>query len=193
MPKEVYDDKFALGHDSFTESAILSCVTNCAVKFSGVISIESIDRLKRSTSLSPTLLQIHVPELQGLFDVLKLNSTRFEDRTYIDVSIETLAPFSDNDPKPISHIDQSTLTGVSALMPFDGAPAFFGADDNTFSELTDYPRFLTTYGQGDMIVIRQNLYDVVSGCDIKQAFHLGIGSDGRSLLILDIKQPGLIT
>ena len=191
MRKDVYKAEFASEYDTFTDSAILSCVANCAVKFSEVISDESLEKLNNGTPLSLMLLQEYIPEVRGLFEVLRLDSARFEDRTYVDVSTETLAPFTSDDPKPISHIDQSTLTGVSALIPFDGNSAFFGADDDTFSEFTEYPKFLTTYGQGDVIVIRQNLHSNVSGRSLKQAFHLGIGSDERSLLILDIKQPGL--
>lgn len=103
-----------------------------------------------------------------------------------------------------SHQDTVAPKGLSLLIPYIGPEALFAASSLPFKlswqtfepkPMNAFaPEYLTTYGPGDAVLLRQ----AIDNCDgqprdLEKTHHAGLADDRRKLLILDFITMNLVT
>lgn len=174
--------------DAFSREAVIACIGAGAAKFSGIISPESIQRLvEDGVARHPALMIDRVPELRSFYNLFGIDyELEPQSRGCRIAELDLPAATSQPQKKLVSHIDGVAPIGISLLIPFEGGEAIFGADENEFGEGTPPPSFLTTYGIGDAIMLRQSVTTFPDDRYYGQIHHLGISSSDRTLLATDV-------
>ncbi len=92
------------------------------------------------------------------------------------------------------HRDSVGKNGLSILIPVIGDDAVFAAGNKHWSDghHVDGADYLTTYGLGDLMLVRQYIRTYNSAeINVPQAFHCGISSGRRWLHIIDTNNANI--
>jgi hypothetical protein len=171
--------------DAFSREALDFCLEHGAAKLAGVFDSVDVTKLSPTFPQHPELLSYRLPGLYDFYALLLLNRGDLNDTRKIRVSSVTITPFTpDERIKPMSHIDMNAPRGVSLLVPVSGDEAFFGAKNSRFNDEIK-PDYLTVYGLGDAILLRQRVSDE-RGVSYPQAHHLGISAQTRQIIAVDV-------
>lgn len=177
--------KFSPEFDTFSREALDFCLKHGAAKLGGIFDPTDVTKLSPTFPQHPELLSYQLPELHEFYKLLLLGYEDLDDENKIRISSDTIDPFRpDERIRPLSHTDMDAPRGISLLVPISGDEAFFGAKDSRFSEEIE-PDFLTIYGLGDAILLRQRVTDQ-QGVTYPQAHHLGISTQSRQIIAIDV-------
>lgn len=182
-PKDISQIEYSPEFEAISVEALEYCLAHGAAKLSGVISAASVDRLIMGVPLRGDWILPAAPEVQHLYDLLNLPPE--------EISVDRHEQEVWDPTEPVmSHTDARIApTGISLIIPFLGERAFFGADDKPFSAFTEgFPAFMTVYGPGDAILLRQKVLDSSTGTNYERVHHVGVGSTPRCLATIDISQ-----
>lgn len=175
----------AINHESLE-----CCLENGAAKISNFISQESLSQLRNEgVPQLVSLLESRVPEIMGFFALL--NVVDVDDTKRITVDI--IDPYPNHETVNEAHIDSVASKGLSLLIPYTGSPALFSCDNKPYMS-TESATIETTYGPGDAILLRQTIRSVNDQpCTRLQAWHMGIASTERSIIIIDYLNEHITT
>lgn len=185
--KQLEAVEFAPEFPSPDRAAIDYAVANGAAKIAhGFISEESLARLQERTPSCAELILIQAPELKQFVDIFQPRTG--EEWLADDINgrflVQTLNRVGHDGQRILrSHQDSSAVPyGVDLLVPVDGPEAFFGASNESFGG-DDVPPFVTTYGPGSAILLRQKItmYDR-KDVEYAHAWHMGFAAEDRRIL-----------
>lgn len=170
--------------DAISPEAVYACLGHGAAKLTGTFTEESISNLQAGIPFHPELLRVKSPEVSKFLSLFDLSAGGF-----INIVDVPLSRNSDTTSGSLmSHTDADAPTGMSLLVPINGEDALFGVSNKRFDEKTP-PNYITSYGVGDGILIRQNVVDQLTDMKYFQAHHLGVANGERLLLAVDVRQP----
>lgn len=183
----------------FNPDVVRSAVFDGAAKISGLLSDESVGKLRRLDDLSPLQAVESAPELEKVFNSLLTADNARLGMTCLSGLIEVNAGKTTG----VSHKDSKKLRlgwyGLSLLLPLSGGEAFFAADEKYFELFNDEhktPDRFWTYGPGDGIFIRQRLNEVdgewYPNPELDQMWHVGWGKEDRKILGVDFRSRGIV-
>lgn len=183
--------ELAPSFDQINMISIESCLENGAAKIDNLLSPGSVERLATGT-IPGTAAEfvLAASELSQFFDAFKVEpdtKLRSERPTSLSFAFDDgPPPHIDRDP-----ISKTTLKGMSLLMPMSGEPALFGASNEKFV-WNQIPSFLTEYGVGDGMLLRQEIESVNGiSCFMLCAWHLGVAATTRTFLAIDLDNPNI--
>ena len=121
-----------------------------------------------------------MPESVGFLNLLDIRD--LEDSKLV---VDVIDPYPNIGSAMEAHVDSTARKGVSLLVPYLGSRALFSCDTEPY-DINKTPRFQTTYGPGDAILLRQNINSVnQEPRSLNQAWHMGVASAHRTLVTID--------
>lgn len=170
-----------IAFSGFSVDALECCLEYGAAKLSRIISEESLNLLRdKGVPQSPALLSTRMPEIEGFLNLLDIKD--LEDSKLV---VDVIDPYPNIGSAMEAHVDSTARKGVSLLVPYLGSRALFSCDTEPY-DINKTPRFQTTYGPGDAILLRQNINSVnQEPRSLNQAWHMGVASEHRTLVTID--------
>jgi hypothetical protein len=165
----------------FSVDALECCLEYGAAKLSRIISEDSLTLLRdKGVPQSPALLSTRMPEIEGFLNLLDIRD--LEDNKLV---VDVIDPYPNIGSVMEAHVDSTARKGVSLLVPYIGSRALFSCDTGPY-DINNNPRFQTTYGPGDAILLRQTINSVNhEPRSLNQAWHMGVASACRTLITID--------
>lgn len=169
-----------------SQAAIEYAIGNCAAKLSCLIDVTRIEACSQGQIADGAQLSDKLPEVDQFLSLLGIPYSDRADPSKVYISTQTITPLATASSHLLSHVDTVPCTGISMLIPMSGSPALFGASNTPFGPKQDIPPFVTDYGVGDAILLRQAMIHPVSGQRLPQSHHLGINlQSNRDILTID--------
>ncbi len=198
-PKVYFDN----GFDSLCHQAIEQSVEHGAAKINGFLGKTSLERLQERCPSDAELLAAKIPEIAQFITYLCHDA---KNTWSVSAEIAYVQNTSAYNQTIVSHLDPPAYgkDGLSLVLPLTGAKALFGADDERFGDLNGVctkrqSSYVTEYGPGDAILLRQNVASVNAQPKLKlQSWHYGfvVAKPGmmptewnRKILLIDLANP----